>query len=153
MYNDTINMKISNMRVDNSPVTLYNTLFRVSKTKTSVEGYWLDSNGKVHFDYIIPVNYPAIDSYKFRIAVQELFRNGEICIFYKNFKNYGVLEYANGNEHIIKERIEIIEQVKPDNDYLNELLKNYGGLTMYKLAEDCYLIEIYNLNYGGDDNE
>jgi hypothetical protein len=144
-YNDNINMQIVNMRVNKNPLVLVNTLFKVSKAKTDVEGYWLD-NGKVYKDYIIPVSYPAIDSYYFRLAVQELLKSGELCVFSKNFRNEGVLEWKSGKEEIIKERYEEISESRPDKEYIKILLEEFGGLTLYKLAEDCYLIEAYNIN-------
>ena len=79
-YNDDINCTIHNLRVDDTPLVLVNTLFKISDVKTDVEGYWLD-NGKVYFDYIIPVGYPAIDKWYFNLAVQELFSKNEICVF------------------------------------------------------------------------
>jgi hypothetical protein len=151
-YNDDVNCKIVNMRVKESPLVLCNTLFKVVDHKTDVEGYWLDDS-KVYFDYIEPVNYFAIDSYYFRLAVQRLIADGELCVFYKNFKNYGVLEYANGKELVIRERLEYIRESRPDKDELADLLEQYGGLTLYKLADNCHVIEIYNLNYGSDESE
>ena len=141
-YSDTINCKLVNMRIKETPLVLANTLFKVVEN-SDIEGYWLDSTGEIHFDYIEPETYFAIDSYYFRLAVKRLIDSGELCVFYKNFKNQGVLEYANGKEEILRERIEIIEESKPSEDYIRELLKRHGGLTIYKLAENCYLIEIY----------
>lgn len=148
-YNDDINCKIVNMRVNNTPLVLVNTLFKVSTEKTDVEGFWLD-NGKVYKDYITPVLYPAIDSYYFRLAVQELFRQGELCVFSKDFRNHGVLEWSSGKTETIRERYEEISESRPDDEYLKILLEEFGGLTLYKIADNCYLIEAYNINYGGD---
>lgn len=147
-YSDDINMRITNMQVKKTPLVLYNTLFKVTKEVTDVEGYWLD-NDKVYFDYIIPVNYNVIDSYNFRLAVKRAFDEGEICVFYKNFYNKGVLTWKSGKKEILPNRYEEISQTKPDEEYIKILLEEFGGLTLYKLAGNCYVIEIYNLNYGG----
>jgi hypothetical protein len=144
-YNDDINCKIANMRIDNTPMVLANTLFEVSATPTDVEGFWLD-NGKVYKDYITPKIYLAIDSYYFRLAVQRLLASGEICVFSKNFRNEGVLEWKSGKSETITERYEEISETKPDEEYLKILLEEFGGLTLYKLADNCYLIEAYNIN-------
>jgi hypothetical protein len=152
-YNDTINTKIINMRVDNNPIVLINTLFKVSDTITDVEGFWLDSNEKVHFDYIIPVSYPVICSFEFNTAIDVMLNDGEICVFSKDVHNYGVLHYKNNKKEVIKKRMESIRTVRPCEGELKKLLKQYGGLTLYRIADNCYVIEIYNLNYGGDTNE
>ena len=147
-YSDDINCKIHNMRVDDTPLVLVNTLFKVSDAKTDVEGYWLD-NGKVYFDYIIPKNYPAIDKCYFNLAVKTQFDSGEICVFYKNYKNEGVLVWKSGKEEILTERYEEVSATRPDEEYIKILLEEFGGLTLYKLADNCYLIEAYNINIGG----
>jgi len=151
-YSDDINCSITNMQVKKTPLVLYNTLFKVTREVTDIEGYWLD-NDKVHFDYIIPVNYNVIDSYYFRLAVKRAFDDNEICVFYKNFYNKGVLVWKSGREQILPDRYEEISATRPNEEYLKILLKEFGGLTLYKLADNCYIIEIYNLNYGGSKNE
>jgi len=150
-YSDDINMRITNMQVKKTPLVLYNTLFKVTKEVTDVEGFWLE-NDRVHFDYIIPVNYNVIDNDIFKLAIQSEFDDNEICVFYKNVNNEGVLTWRSGKEEILPDRYEEISETRPDEEYLKILLEEYGGLTLYKLAANCYVIEIYNLNYGGSND-
>jgi len=147
MYTADINCTIKNMRLDKTPLVLCNTLFKVTKNRTDIEGYWLDSEGKVHFDYIELKEYFAIDSHAFRLAVQRLLDSGELCVFYKDFYNNGVLEYKGNKSETIRTRLEFISSVKPSHDKIQGLLKEYGGLTLYKLDYNCYVIEVYPINY------
>jgi len=143
MYNTTINCKIKNMRLDKTPLVLVNTLFKVVKHKTNIEGYWKDSEGKTHIDNIEAKNYGAIDSYYFRLEVQRLLKSGEVCIFYKDFYNNGVIEYEGNKSETLRTRLEMIQNIKPSESKIQGLVNKYGGLTLYKLADNCYVIEIY----------
>jgi len=143
LYNDTINCTIKNMRLDKNPLVLVNTLFRVVDHKTNVEGYWLDSEGKTHKDNIELKTYGAIDSYYFRLEAQRLLASGEVCIFYKDFYNNGVIEYKGNKSETLRTRLEMIQNIKPSRSKIQGLVKKYGGLTLYKLDDACYVIEVY----------
>jgi len=147
MYYSTTEAKIKNMRLQKSPIVLCNTLFKVTKKATDIQGFWLDSNGKIHFDYIELVTYFAYDLYYFKMAVYRMLEAGELCVFYKDYNNHGVLAYKNGKKEVIKTRYEFIQNVKPSKDKIQGLLKKYGGLTVYKLAWNCYVVEVYPINY------
>lgn len=144
MYNTDIEFKLEMLRVDvHEPVTLYNTLYKPVKEQTGVEGYWLDSEGVLIKDSIKLVKISCYDSFYFRLGVQELFKQGEKCILFRNFKNQAVIEYPDGSEVLLAKRLEIVEHSKPTEAFLRQLCSQHGGLTLHTLSDNCYLIEIF----------
>ena len=134
---------LSNECINDKPLVLCNTLFTVTDKQTDIQGYWLDNKGKVYIDNIIQEKYFAIDTCQFNARIKTLFSNGEKCIFYKDIYNHGILQYPCGKIEVLKNRIAWLENKKPSQEYIKELLNNNNGLTIYRLAIKKYLIEIY----------
>ena len=134
---------LSNECINDKPLVLCNTLFTVTDKQTDIQGYWLDNNGKVYIDNIKLIKYFLINNIFFNARIKTLFSNGEKCIFYKDIYNHGVLQYPCGKWEVLKTRIELIQDTKPSQEYIKKLLKVNNGLTVYKINNGQYLIEIY----------
>ena len=135
-------MLLENEKINYNPLVLCNTLFDIVSYKTNTQGYWIDKD-KLYIDNIELKKYFVIDRVFFNIAKKTLFDKGEKCIFYKDINNHAIIEYPNGKYITLKNRIAWIENKKPNQCYIKELLKNNEGLTIYKLSIKKYLIEIY----------
>ena len=135
-------MLLENMKIDYSPLVLCNTLFNIVQHKTDIQGFWKDNKGKLYIDNVQLKRFFVIDTEYFNIAKRELLKK-ELCIFYKDIYNQGIIEYQGGTRDILKNRIEIIENKKPSKNYILALLENNNGLTIYKIDNGQYLIEIY----------
>ena len=132
-----------NQKINYTPLNLFSTLFNIVSHETDIRGYWQDKKGKLYIDNIELKTYSIIQNLEFRSAKNNLFRNGEDCIFYKNKFNEGVIEYRTKSKIVLRNRIAIIENSKPSKDYIKALLNNHNGLTIYKIDNGKYLIEIY----------
>lgn len=135
-------MLLENEKINYNPLVLCNTLFNIVSYNTDIQGFWVDK-GKLYIDNIELKKYEAINQGFFYYAKEKLFKQGEKCVFYKNAFNEGVIEYPNYKTIILKNRIAWIENKKPSQEYIKELLKINGGLTVYKIGIRKYLIEIY----------
>lgn len=136
-------MLLENMKIDYNPLVLCNILFYPVKYNTDVKGYWIDDNGKVYADNILMREYTLIDIGLFYHAKEKLFKQCEKCVAFKNPYNELVLEYPNCKTEVLKNRIAWVEKAKPSQDYIKELLSHHGGLTVYRIDNSKYLIEIY----------
>lgn len=134
---------LCNERVNLNPCVLCNSLFTVTDKETDIKGYWLDKNGKVYIDNIKIEKFFVIDTCYLNMRINTLFSQGEKCVFYKDIYNYGTLRYPDGKWQVLKNRIEIIEYGKPNDKYIAKLLEFHEGLTIYKIDNGQYLIEIY----------
>lgn len=137
------NLLLCNEKINYKPLVLFNNLFNIVDYKTDIIGYWQDKNGKLYCDNIELKQYSIIEKHYFNNAIKLLFSKGEKCIAYKNYYNELCIEYPNNKTITLKNRIEIIENNKPSNEYIKLLLKNNEGLTIYKIDNGKYLIEIY----------
>ena len=133
---------LCNQRINENPLVLFNTIFKVVEHETDIRGYWLDKS-KLYIDNIELLQYSIIDNMFFINRIHLMFSQGEQAVFYKDFYNIGNVRYKSGKWKILKNRIEIIENQNPSNNYIKLLLKNNSGLTIYKIDNGQYLIEIY----------
>ena len=118
-------------------------LFVPVNYKTGVVGLWKDAGGKVYRDNIQIDNFLSIRVYEFKHSVKMLLHYaGELCVFYKNYYNEGIIQNRKGEKTIFKNRIALIES-KLSAQYIKELLRQHDGLTIYRLKDNKYLIEIY----------
>lgn len=115
-------------------------LYNVVKNKTNILGVWKDNN-KIYYDNIEIKEYTQSKILDFEQQIRNMFSLGEICIAYK-YNNNMVLEYSSGKKEILKNRIEIKESIMPSKEYIEILLKNNSGITIYK-ERNYYIIEIY----------
>ena len=136
------NQLLCNQRINKNPITLFNTIFNIVQHKTDIRGYWIDK-GKVYIDNIELLQYSLIDKESFLRKIHLMFLDGEQAVFYKDFYNIGNVRYSNGSWQVLKNRIEIIENKNPSSEYIKLLLKNCNGLTIYKIDNGKFLIEIY----------
>ncbi len=136
------NQLLCNQRINKNPLVLFNTIFNIVQHKTDIRGYWIDK-GKVYIDNIELLQYSIIDKESFLRKIHLMFLDGEQAVFYKDFYNIGNVRYSNGSWQVLKNRIEIIENKNPSNEYIKLLLKNCNGLTIYKIDNGKFLIEIY----------
>lgn len=134
---------LCNERIKKLPLVLCNSLFTISETETDIIGYWQDDTGKVYKDYIKIEKFFLIDNSYFLSRIKTLFQQGEQAVFYKDFYNYGNIRYKDGSFEVLKNRIEILEYGMPSNNYIAKLLEFHGGLTIYKVNNGNYIIEIY----------
>lgn len=137
------NNLLSNEKINHNPLVLVNTLFKVVKHKTDIQGFWQDGSRQLYIDNIETVKYSEIDTCYFINAIKVLFLLGEKSVFYKNVYNQGVLEYADGSIDTLKKRIVLFYETKPCQLDIQCLLKKYNGLTVYKIDNGNYLLEIY----------
>lgn len=138
----TKNLILENLKIDYIPLVITSTLFNIVKHNTDIKGYWKQGN-KIYIDNIELVTFSAIDDFAFSNAKNILFKSGEKCIAYKNKYNELVIQYPKGNKDILRKRIAWIETRKPTKKYINALLTFHSGLTIYKLKDNTFLIEIY----------
>ena len=110
--------------------------------ETDIQGYWINKN-KLYIDNIELLQYSIIYQSEFLSKIHRMFLDGEQAVFYKDIYNIGTIRYSNGTWQVLKNRIELIENKKPGNEYIKLLLKNCQGLTIYKIDNGKYLIEIY----------
>jgi len=134
---------LCNQEVNYTPCVLCSTLFKVVDHKTDIVGFWLDEQGNVHEDNIEARQYFAIDTWNLNMSIKNMFYSGEKAVFYKNVYNEGVIAYPDKTCDILKNRIAILEYGYPDEKYIGYLLEMHGGLTIYKIDNGQYLIEIY----------
>lgn len=136
------NQLLCNYRINTNPLVLFNTIFNIVEHKTDIRGYWLDK-GKLYIDNIELLQYSIINYDSLLNKIHLMFADGEQAVFYKDFYNIGNIRYSNGSWEVLKNRIEIIENQNPSNEYIKLLLKNCNGLTIYKIDNGKFLIEIY----------
>ena len=135
-------MLLENFKINYKPLVLVNTLFDIVSYKTDIEGYWVNK-GKLYIDNIKLIDFPFVRKFEFDLRIRLLFDNGERAIFYKNYFNEGCIIYPSGKIEVLKNRTAWIENKKPSQSYIKELLNNNNGLTIYKIGIKKYLIEIY----------
>jgi len=113
-------------------------LYKVTKEKSGIKGFWLD-NGKLHRDNI------SVDRVKSQEALQQgikrLFASGELAIFYTDNKQ-GYCVEKSGRITILKYRLRLHRQKLSVKEF-KKLVSLFGGLTVYKLY-DRYIIEVYH---------
>ena len=136
-------VKLHNMKIDKIPLVLIKTLFCVVQNETDIKGYWKDSEGKLYIDNIEAKQYGAINEEAFQNMKKLLFASGEEAVFYKDASNYAIIEGKYGSKDILKKRIAWIEEEGPSKEYIEVLLQQENGLTIYKLEEAVYLLEVY----------
>lgn len=134
---------LDNEKVNYEPLVLINNLFNIVEHDTGIQGYWKDNSGKVYIDNIALKSYSIIDKHYFNTAKKLLFQSGEKCIAYKNYFNELIIEYPDGKIDTLKNRITITYTCKPCELDIKLLLKKHDGLTVYKIDNGNYLIEIY----------
>jgi hypothetical protein len=118
------------------------TLFCIVANKTDIEGFWKNKEGKVYKDYIVLKRFFAIEEEAFKVAKQLLFSIGEEAVFYKDKNNNAIIENKEGSKTILKQRIAWKETKKPSKAYIEALLQNNEGFTIYK-EEEGFKIELY----------
>ena len=113
-------------------------LYDIVKHKTSIKGFWLNK-GKVYIDNINIIfcngNY-SFNGYKHILFEQ---KQQEAIFYIKN--NQAYIENKQGNLTILKHRI-CYREPSLKCSYIKELLKQHGGLTIYRKANH-YIIEIW----------
>ena len=117
-----------------------NKLFKISKNKTDIIGYWKDNSGKLYKDYI--VLYNPLHCYDLRNQINNLFKSGEKAVFFRSSKESFIF-YPDKAEDILKENIQLIYNkgyLKPS--IFKKLLRDYNGFTVFKTNE-YYLVDIW----------
>jgi hypothetical protein len=134
-------MILENEKICYNPLVLCNKLFIPVKHKTNIKGIWQGDNGKVYFDNIQVKSIPILYRDYLSLLKRELFNNGELCIFYKNIYNEGIIEDERGDKTILKNQ-RIFKVNKLSISLIKDILGKYNGLTIYKNDND-YIIEVY----------
>ena len=120
------------------------------KIKRDIRGFWVNSRGKVDYDYIKGVDYS--------LSIEGLYYQGRFMDYLGNLKNYlkqeGIFYIKDNKGYIFSGRDSITElkghkiwdikqgQLLRNRGLLRDILKNYGGLTIYKNGRD-YKIEVF----------
>ena len=133
---------LENMKIDYRPMVLFYQLFIPVKYKTGIIGLWQDEKKKIYRDNIKIEYIPIIHYDYFKSLINKLFKAGEKAVFYKNFYNEAIILNQAGQEIKLKNRIAIIENSLKAS-YIKLLLNQHNGLTIYRLKDNKYLIEIY----------
>jgi len=132
-----------NEKVNYTPLVLRYTFFQVIQEDSNIKGYWKDNKGTLHVDNIRKINIPIIRKELLQGFIRQAFRDGEKALFYKNISNEAVILDNKGSETVLKNQVHILENIEPSEAYVLELLKNANGLTVYKINDSKFLIEIY----------
>ena len=118
-------------------------LFKVTKKETNIQGIWKDKDkDKVYYDNIEIIEYKQSQILDFEQGIRNLFSLGEICIAYKDNNNYLIIQDKKGNKEILRHQILIVETKKPTKKYIDLLLEQHSGLTIYK-DKEIHTIETY----------
>jgi len=120
------------------------------RIKRDIRGFWVNSSNKVDYDYIKGVDYP--------LSIEGLYYKGRFLDYLDNLKNYlkqeGIFFIKDDKGFIYSGRDSITElkgrklwdikggQLIRNRGLLKDILKNYGGLTIYKNGRD-YKIEVF----------
>ena len=118
----------------------YYRLFTVCNKKTNIKGFWLDNN-KIYRDNLIIKDYTLINLDQFRSAKRTMFNDGELAVFYINHKGHGIIESSNGEKTILYHN-KTYKLARLKASFIKVLLKEYGGLTVYKEG-NSFRIEVY----------
>lgn len=132
---------LQNMKINYNPLALFYALYMPVKYKTGIIGLWQDK-GKIYKDNIKIENIALINKGLFKSLINKLFNAGEKAVFYKNVYNEAIILNQAGQEIKLKYRIAIIEN-RLKASYIKILLNQHNGLTIYRLKDNKYLIEIY----------
>lgn len=108
---------------------------------SSVQGYWIDNQGKLYIDHIKEVKLKTIEQVN-RLK-KSLFERKEKAVFYIVNGQKAIIEAVDGQQVILKHRIEWIESEYPKEGYIETLCKLYGGLTVKALGFKGYSITIW----------
>lgn len=131
-------------KINYKPLVLGYSFFKVIKEKSDIIGYWFyKKENKLYINYIEKIYISILYRDYLNGLVNKAFASGERAVFYKNTNNEAVIVNQDKSEIILKNQIHIVENKKPTDNYIKELLKNTEGLTIYKLHDKKYLIEIY----------
>lgn len=124
---------------------MYNLYYVDNNKKSYIKGLWKDKN-KLYHDNIYIKSYRHIQDLK--KDIDKLFLLGEKTIFYNtrigvypDFTFTGYIVDNKGNKKILYNRY-FIKRKKISITEIKNLLKNYGGLTIYKHKNYSY-IEVY----------
>lgn len=138
------NLLLDNYEINYEPLALFYTLFNVVQHNTDIKGYWLDNKGKLYIDNIELITYGSIFLDRLQHDIKRLFNSGENCIAYKNVYNELLLVNPDNSYSILKNRIAWLEDKKPSKSYIKALLLQHNGLTIYRVDNGKYLLEIYS---------
>lgn len=135
--------KIETMKQQNNPLVLIQEVFIVVANETKTKGYWKNKEGKVFIDNIEVKRFFGIDFCYIQNLKNLLFASGEEAIFIKDCNNNAIIETREGNKTILRNRIAWIETRKPSQKYIEALLEQNEGFTIYELEEEIFLVEVY----------
>lgn len=138
-----IEVKLECMKQQRNPVVLSKQLFCVVENETTVKGYWKNKEGKVFIDNIEVKSFFAIEEANFQRTKKLLFAKGEEAIFFKDYNNNAIIETRKGNKTKLVNRIAWIETRKPSKQFIETLLKQNEGFTVYELEAEVFLVEVY----------
>ena len=128
------------------------------RIKRDTRGLWIGASGRIDYDYIKAINYP--------LSNEGLYYAGRFLDYLENLRDYLKQEaifyikdnsgyiYSGRGQDIVKlsgrKEWDIkAGQLLKNRGLLRDILKNYGGLTIYKNGRD-YKVEVY---YKGADND
>lgn len=141
--NISTQVKLAQLKQSQNPIILSKQLFCVVQNETKVKGYWKNKEGKVFVDNIEIKSFFVIEEAHFQNTKKLLFSKGEEAVFFKDCNNNAIIETKEGNKTILHNRIAWIETKKPSKEYIETLLEQNEGFTVYQLEEEVFLIEIY----------
>lgn len=106
-------------------------LYNIIKRKSKILGYWQNKEDKkIYIDNIQIVEYT--NKKIFEQAKKELFKNGELCIFYRE-GNRGYIEYPNGKIEVLGNKKEYTFKKSYSNiKEIKSIIEKYGGCTVYQ---------------------
>ena len=114
------------------------TLFTITKNKKNTRGYWINDK-KLYRDNIIKVK--CKNKIALKSGTEKLFLQGEKAVFF-TIKNRGFcVEKKSGKIASYKKRLRLRHK-KINRKLFKNLIKNYGGLTVYKL-DKRYILEVF----------
>ena len=132
---------IDNEILNNNPLVLCYRVFIPVKYKTDIKGLWLDKN-RVYHDNIKIDTIGAIHGDLLKSKINHLIKyDNQLAVFYKDYFNNGIIQDKQGDKiKLDKQKIYFVKRLK--KSFIKNLLKKYGGLTIYK-QEKTFIIEVY----------
>jgi len=112
------------------------------KKKTSVRGLWRNENGKLFYDYIKVANVYYLEQDRLEKLKKKY--NQEAIFYIDTDRETGNIYYDRVQMDILRNR-KLYNQVGffGLKKKIKELLNQYGGLTIYKVTEGIWTLEVW----------
>jgi len=116
-----------------------------SKGKTNIRGLWLAENNKLYYDYlteqIIDLDYNSNNTTVVEYLEYLRVKYNQIAIFF-SVDNSGYVYYSKDKIEVLPNSFSVNINKNVLKAYSKKLLRDYKGLTIYRL-KDSYILKVY----------